>query len=88
MKLNKEIVNRINQVAVEFITGGLNEPLVEAIQRIDELLSSVKLSEETSNFRNYEFEDENYWVEIVISQDFTSLTFNDFVLKKEFTISM
>jgi hypothetical protein len=34
MKLNKEIVNRINQVAVEFITGGLNEPLVEAIQRI------------------------------------------------------
>ena len=31
---------------------------------------------------------ENYWVEIVISQDFTSLTFNDFVLKKEFTISM
>ena len=88
MKLNQEIVNRINQVAVEFITGGLNEPLVEAIQRIDELLSSVKLSEETSNFRNYEFEDENYWVEIVISQDFTSLTFNDFVLKKEFTISM
>jgi hypothetical protein len=48
------------------------------------LLSSVKLSEETSNFRNYEFEDENYWVEIVISQDFTSLT----LLKKEFTISM
>lgn len=88
MKLNQEIVNRINQVAVEFITGSLNEPLVEAIQRIDELLSSVKLSEETSNFRNYEFEDENYWVEIVISQDFTSLTFNDFVLKKEFTISM
>lgn len=70
------------------LQGGLNEPLVEAIQRIDELLSSVKLSEETSNFRNYEFEDENYWVEIVISQDFTSLTFNDFVLKKEFTISM
>lgn len=88
MKLNQEIVNRINQVAVEFITGSLNEPLVEAIQRIDELLSSVKLSEETSNFRNYEFEGENYWVEIVISQDFTSLTFNDFVLKKEFTISM
>ena len=88
MKLNKEIGDRINQVAIEFITGGLNEPLVEAIQRIDELLSSVKLSEETSNFRNYEFEDENYWVEIVISQDFTSLTFNDFVLKKEFTISM
>lgn len=88
MKLNQEIVNRINQVAVEFITGSLNEPLVEAIQRIDELLSSVKLSEETSNFRNYEFEDENYWIEIVISQDFTSLTFNDFVLKKEFTISM
>lgn len=70
------------------LQGGLNEPLVEAIQRIDELLSSVKLSEETSNFRNYEFEDENYWVGIVISQDFTSLTFNDFVLKKEFTISM
>lgn len=70
------------------LQGGLNEPLVEAIQRIDELLSSVKLSEETSNFRNYEFEGENYRVEIVISQDFTSLTFNDFVLKKEFTISM
>ena len=70
------------------LQGGLNEPLVEAIQRIDELLSAVKLSEETSNFRNYEFEDENYWIEIVISQDFTSLTFNDFVLKKEFTISM
>ena len=62
------------------LQGGLNEPLVEAIQRIDELLSAVKLSEETSNFRNYEFEDENYWIEIVISQDFTSLTFNDFVL--------
>lgn len=88
MKLNKEVVDRINQVAVEFITGSLNEPLIEAIQRIDELLSYVKLPEETSNFRNYEFEDESYWVEIVILQDFTSLTFNDFVLKKEFTISM
>lgn len=88
MKLNKEVVDRINQVAVEFITGSLNEPLIEAIQRIDELLSYVKLPEETSNFRNYEFEDESYWVEIVILQDFTSLTFNDFVIKKEFTISM
>jgi hypothetical protein len=58
------------------------------LKLFNELLSSVKLSEETSNFRNYEFEDENYWIEIVISQDFTSLTFNDFVLKKEFTISM